>query len=482
MKQAISALLGIVILMSVLCILPSAETGEEPIVNLYRKENAFAGFVNGWNEEKPHAAHYTTEHIAVQAGDVITFGPCDSKQDFYLHGFDANGNISDSTVRIDRLTNSGTLGEKYCILSYTVPQHVATVRIANASAINDIFLVTKNRVFTPFEFGKYWDLGGDNSYTNRFGAYFEVKTNGVLFGKSALFVGDSISCGSQENSLFYRAWAGRIGIVNQMDYVNASVSGASCSTTRPNNRILTQLKENSGRSFDYVILHGGVNDAWDSRRVGTPTKDFRPLFDNSNFAGGLEEMIQYAVTNFPGARIGYIINYKAPGCKIGKIADMGEYVAVAKKICEKWGVSYLNLYEDDDFCFNTLNVNSQDNLPDFIHPNARGYDLLYPVIEAWMETLTPYQMPEEKPFETPTSSKNDTPPVPTDTVSEAISDTGDSSNASGAGCRSVLASRWGILPILTLASSAAFRALRRRKKQNEIAAQIRKSSRRLPIS
>lgn len=229
---------------------------------------------------------------------------------------------------------------------------------------------------------------------------FGKKTNSVLYEKSALFVGDSISYGSTDDSTYYKkgAWAGRIGTVNSMDYVNASVSGASCSTIRGENRIYKQLLEHEGTHFDYVILHGGVNDAWSLAPIGKMTaSDCFDVdkFDTTTFAGGLEELFYYATDLYPDARIGYIINFQAPMCQKGTVKDMEAYFAEARKICKKWNMPYLDLYADEDFCFDELKVNTTECLPDYIHPNGVGYDILYPVIEGWMETLREYGEPEE---------------------------------------------------------------------------------------
>lgn len=103
---------------------------------------------------------------------------------------------------------------------------------------------------------------------------------------------------------------------------------------------------------------------------------------------------------------------------------MDEYVAVAKKICEKWGVPYLNIYENEDFCSNVLKVRSNENLPDFIHPNTHGYDLLYPLIEEWMEQPEPYHAPEGTTGkQTETQQTGETPPAPIDTASGELTET-----------------------------------------------------------
>lgn len=252
----------------------------------------------------------------------------------------------------------------------------------------------------------------------------EERTDSVLYKKSALFVGDSISFGTYDTDEEFdkNAWAGRIGVYNNMDYVNASKGGAACSTIRPDNRVVTQIKAHEGKTFDYVILHGGVNDAWSLAPVGTVTAEDCfdvDKFDIATFAGGLEEMFYYATTLYPDAKIGYIMNFQAPMCPKGTVKDMDAYFAEARKICEKWDMPYLDLYGDEDFCYDELRVDTTEFLPDYIHPNSDGYDLLYPVIEAWMETLRGYNEPDETaPIETQPTTQLTTEATTTVPVTE----------------------------------------------------------------
>jgi len=408
-----AVVLLLVLSICVTALLPVSGAEEQDFVsasdlnNLYDPARSFAGYITGQNAEKSSTSHYTTHYLQVEPGDVLTFGPANPTQGFHLHGYNSANAIVDNTVRADRLEVVDNFGN-YVIYAYTVPQGVTQVRIANASAINAIFTVTHNQKFSVETFYEYWNAEGRGDAIKSFGQYFGTRTDSVLHEKSALFVGDSISCGSQDNSLYYRAWAGRIGSVNEMDYVNASVSGASCSTTRPSKRIVSQLMSNGDRAFDYVILHGGVNDAWDTETVGTVSEGFSPQsFDTSTFAGGLEEMFYQATRLFPNARLGYIINFKAPSCTKGTVSNMSAYVAVAKQICEKWDMPYLNLYEDEEFCNNVLKVTTNEFLPDYIHPNAAGYDLIYPKVEEWMETLAVYskEIPEAEVIEIRTEAE-----------------------------------------------------------------------------
>lgn len=219
-----------------------------------------------------------------------------------------------------------------------------------------------------------------------------VKEN-ILKGKSALFVGDSITeaiCEAGLPALAKTAgWPGRIGTANDMRVVNKGLSGASVSSCRGSNTVLAQLQSMKSQSFDLVIMHGGVNDAWDSAPIGKmtdPANFDENTFDQDTFAGGLEYLFWYAKENYPTSVLGYIINFRLPGASIGCLADMSGYFEQAKKICEKWDIPYLDMYGNDE-----LNARMKGTtryaMGDYIHPNDRGYDILYPYVEDFCKCI-----------------------------------------------------------------------------------------------
>lgn len=213
-----------------------------------------------------------------------------------------------------------------------------------------------------------------------------------LKGKKILFVGDSITRASDDYG-----WAGRVQDQYGAITTKAGVDGAAISDVRLLNRVIMQLEKHKDETYDYVILHGGVNDAWDYAPVGETSDSFNEEdFDVSTFAGGLEELICYAKEHFSSAKIGYIINYSRPTANVYFLQDMSAYFLEAKKICDKWGVPYLDLY------FGTTEVKgkqvsySSELLltdtdtyfvsPNDVHLSAEGYDVISPYIGEWIAT------------------------------------------------------------------------------------------------
>lgn len=239
----------------------------------------------------------------------------------------------------------------------------------------------------------------------------EAENTSPLYQKSVLFVGDSLCEGWIEwNDATYKSqigYAGRIMVKNEMTGINKSKSGASMSNCRGANTVLAQLQAMSGNEYDYVILEGGCNDAWDSCPLGEMTEGFDGPFDMTTFAGGLEQTFAYAKRVYDGAIFGYTTNFTMPmgntdGSR-GKIDDMGDYIALSIEICKKWNIPYLDLYNDEDLNKNVLKTDTLDCLYDYIHMNSNGFNTIAPIIEAWMETLTVDGIPPEESSEEPSA-------------------------------------------------------------------------------
>ncbi len=221
-----------------------------------------------------------------------------------------------------------------------------------------------------------------------------------LEGKSAVFVGDSISYGTN----YYGGYGKLIGERYGMTVANTSRGGATVASGVPWSAdsdglrpcIYDLLADASGEVYDYVILEGGVNDFWANVSLGEMTDGYGSEFDRTSYAGALEALLNFAKTEFPDSKIGYVIihdpfTYDAE-------TDFEKYYEMTKAICDKWGVPYLDLYARNN---RNTGVNVRDaetrriyfgseSAPDGdgCHPNEYGYQKIYvePMAE-WMKSL-----------------------------------------------------------------------------------------------
>ena len=435
-KKILTYIILFSILSTLLLISPIRVSANTNLINKYTE--GVVGYVNANNTLITSAKeHYTTNYITVKPGDTVYFGPANPDQGFHLHGYNSSKNIIDSSVSIKKGSANLSISERnffdllgslddtsnhnfvaHAILAYKVPSGVTSIRIATPYKYNDVFLVTVNQKFNTQDYYDYWHAKLGNTFDNKYGTYFTPKQNPNLYKKSILFVGDSITYAVNKTSLFYdRGWAGRIAAVNSMTYVNAGRRGASLSTKK-SNRIITALNENLSKSFDFVIMHGGVNDAWVEAPVGSISTGFnKSSFNTATFAGALEELFYTAKNNakWKNTKFGFIINYALPNHTEGNTSDMSAYFNVAKKICDKWEIEYLDLYNNYDLNYNILKVNQAASFTsgDFCHIKSQGYDKLHPYIQSWLENLG--VEPDDPPSETQKETESQTTKPPSTT-------------------------------------------------------------------
>lgn len=211
-------------------------------------------------------------------------------------------------------------------------------------------------------------------------------TDNPLFGKIAVFTGDSICAGQG----YAGGYAKIIGEENHMTIQNLGV-GDGCIAPYTDNEysrfVISTSIADMRSDADYVILEGGVNDAGYEISLGTLSNGYTATLDTNTFAGAFEYMLKSAIAKFPTAKIGYIFVHK---CEPNfDSSTTGSYYNIAKAACEKWGIPYCDLntctpplgYINELRTTYTLNGDS-------FHPTEAGYRLFYvPQITAFMKTF-----------------------------------------------------------------------------------------------
>jgi len=384
-----------------------------------------------------NTTYVDSEFIPVVEGDVITMGAIDmnANKDILIT-YDAKL----TKVKSYRHTNiSFELEEEleydFGIYSFIVPEGISYIKASVHSGIyNDgDILVTRNQPFTGSELREALEIAELSE---------EAKTH-AFYGKEALFVGDSISYGSYDTPPTYRnpsaSWARRLALTTGLIPTNVSYPGASVGKTGLSNvkweYDLLKSELASAKSYDMIVFHGGVNDARQNVSVGTalPSDTDRKVLVEENrlatFAGGLQLMFHDAKEKWPEAEFYFVANFKLVSDSVrGK--DMSEYFAQAKILCAEYGVHYIDLYNDVAL-YETFDYESNEFLPDLIHPVSTAYDILFPtILRLFNETLenkddpvipdTPeVTTPEETtPEETPPEETTPEVTTPEDTTPE----------------------------------------------------------------
>ncbi len=219
--------------------------------------------------------------------------------------------------------------------------------------------------------------------------YIEPSDN-VTFpaGAKAIFAGDSFCYGAYDSPVGY-GWAGRMKDQYGLDSKNVGANGRTLATNTGRSTIAAEFNNVNLSDYDYIILHGGVNDIWMDHlnQADIPLGSITPVgttsFNTDTVAGALEALFAKVKAEAPNAKVGFIITFNISS----SIGNMAPFVSLAKEICNKWDVPYLDLYYHPTFSAE-LNANRRTYLnggdP---HPVKACYDSLVRYIAAWMGQL-----------------------------------------------------------------------------------------------
>lgn len=213
-------------------------------------------------------------------------------------------------------------------------------------------------------------------------------------GKSAIVFGDSIVYGIYSNGYSFANY-----LNDDYDFdvvVNAGYSDYRLSTYDDENKWLVdsvRLHYDDEYEYDFVLLEGGVNDVIYETPVGE-ISDAKNIdsFDRDTFIGGLEAYLYTVTSRWPNAKIGYIITYYTKDYSERGLTYAYEtykdYYDNIKLVLNKWNIEYLDLF-DDEFS-EILMVDTNKYLPDKLHLNRAGHELITPYIYEWMRDLKRY--------------------------------------------------------------------------------------------
>jgi len=345
--------------------------------NLYDPTLDGTGKTISWNGKEKTSSDYHLSHLfALKAGDTLTFGPCNPAQVVQAYGYDAKGKAT-TLLNGANLTKSHTLSKGLVVYTYTATQEVAGVKILVPDSYKNQMRITKNHVFSAGELG-----------------LSDQAIKDPLKGATGLFAGDSVNHGMSSRDEMASSfkggtggWAARVERDTGLVATNVGKSGYHFTDVKSNyGPINDLLQANASKDFDYVVLQGGYNDACKKVPLGTVSSSFDlDDFDTTTFAGGMERTL-YNTIKYHGdtAAIGFIVTFKIP-------KDNGiekEYYDLAKKICDKWGVAYLDLYNHEKLNAD-LKFDTKEHTNDYVHPDASGYELITPYVIDFMRTMTP---------------------------------------------------------------------------------------------
>ena len=127
---------------------------------------------------------------------------------------------------------------------------------------------------------------------------------------------------------------------------------------------------------DYILLEGGVNDAWNNAKLGALNGSFDPAFYSGDTIGTLEAMLDYLAKKRSDKRVAYVFPHG------GLFASSENWYKTYKpailSALKKWGVPYVDIEE----CAPPMGAHGVSELSDKYtidgtHPNKAGYERFY---------------------------------------------------------------------------------------------------------
>ena len=235
----------------------------------------------------------------------------------------------------------------------------------------------------------------DIPYPDTYYPYGKIQSSGgavknPLYGKSAIFFGDSLCAGTTVGDIpeYGYGWAGLIGENNNMQWKNVGRDGATFVSGLSSGRIIgNQITSNSQqyRDVNFAVLEGGSNDA-DELGIGGigVVSNTWSEFDTTTFSGALEQAILDMITQYPSASYLYVIPPKmGVGVSSQQDSVRRQFFDRAVSICQKWGIPVCDLWNTAPINPNISKYFDGINGPyytDGQHLTLEGYRSIYNTI------------------------------------------------------------------------------------------------------
>lgn len=207
-------------------------------------------------------------------------------------------------------------------------------------------------------------------------------TGGSLAGKRIVYDGDSICLGYNANGGYPAMIAGISGCTA----VNEAVGGARLCAVSDKHSVVNNVS-NLPKDGDLYCFQGGINDWWANTPLGTFAQDdYTGTVDPATIYGAMETIFRYALTNFLGKPICFVITHKVQNSAYSKNANghtFWDYRKAMIDVCEKYSIPYYDAFTKsglngwNEAQNNAYLTGNSSATGDGIHPNREGYQRYY---------------------------------------------------------------------------------------------------------
>ena len=332
----------------------------------------------------------TKNYIPVEGGKTVTFSYINNNG-LEICQYNANKECIVNRTVLQRCINKYdkgkgiVLNENTAFIRFTV--YTTTTAELNPARLNLFYLENIN---------DFWTGAGDTfQYVPHFksesmGEYVPIaKLQSPLTGKKIIYDGDSIAesrlSSAYNGGGYAKLIADRVGGI----YQNFAEGGARL-TTKPSDKTYHSVVDNLANlptDGDLYCFEGGINDYWTPKTLGTFSKtDFTGSLDTNTVCGALETIFRYALNNFVGKPICFVITHKIQSTAYVKNTSgdtFEDYRNAMVGICQKYSIPYYDAFSESGLNgWNTIQNNTYltsntNATADGCHPNEEGYMRYY---------------------------------------------------------------------------------------------------------
>jgi len=208
--------------------------------------------------------------------------------------------------------------------------------------------------------------------------YQAVNENSPLKDKTILFLGSSVTQGYAAKKISFVEYIAQIDGVNAIKEVWPATTvanrGGTLGSSADDSYNPRLRKYTAEDKIDALVIQLSSNDSTSGAPLGDLSESFNSAdIDDTSYTGGMESLIAY--TRETWGEETPIIIYANPQFRGKTYYNAAAYKAMVdqtKLIAEKWGVDFLNMWDDAEF-----NAVSDDQyffwMSDVVHPTKAGY-------------------------------------------------------------------------------------------------------------
>lgn len=209
-----------------------------------------------------------------------------------------------------------------------------------------------------------------------------VESLSALRGKKIVYDGDSI-CESRTSGTSANGggYAKLIADHTKSTYVNQAVGGARLCVNSDRHSVVNNLG-NLPMDGDLYCFEGGINDFWGNTPIGECSlTDYTGAVDDATICGALETIFRYALTNFVGKPVCFIITHKIQNTAYTANSNgdtFKDYRDAMIQVCQKYSIPYYDAFSESGLNgWNEAQKNAFTSSADGTHPNEAGYRRYY---------------------------------------------------------------------------------------------------------